>query len=160
MTTETMGKKINAKQKEIAKYQKEIAKNNKHYSECVEEAKDNTEIAKRLEMIKADAEKWNAYYRNLIEKCESEIAQMTKEAIKVATEEYKKMMISAKAEDMAKNGFKPEGYTVSGLRYGIIKNCFGTTQRSAHCYSMWIEGKGTQFTSGTLETVAEYILNN
>lgn len=159
MTIETMMKKVNAKQKEVAKYQKEITKNDKGYAERVEMAKTNTEYAKRLEMFKADHDKWNTYYRNLIEKCETEIAEMTKEAIKVATEEQKKMIISAKADEMAKNGFKMDGTTASGLRYGIIKNCHGMTQRSAHCYSMWIEGKGTQFTSGTLETVAEYILN-
>jgi len=147
MTTATMMKRIATKQKEIAKYQKEIAR----YESEKEEAQNKWHI---------DAcTKWIAYYNKFIVKKETEIAEMTKQAAALASKEEMDAMIKAKAEEMATKGFKFDGLTTKGLRYSIYGNN-GMTERSLHCYQMAIEGMGMVFTSGTLETVAEYILKN
>lgn len=149
MTAATMLKKINSHRKEIIRTEKEIARYQKEYL-----GKDEPEH------IKEEGRKWIAYYRKHIEKHEAMIAEISKEAAKLATEEEQKAMIKAMAEDMTKRGFADRGYTTKGLRYTIIHNQYGFTDRTAHCFSMRIEGKGMVFTSGTLETVAEYILKN
>lgn len=148
MTAATMLKRINSKRKEALKLQKEIARYKKDY--C---AKDMPE-----HMIE-EGEKWIAYYTRRIREIEAKIAEMSKEATNLASEDERKAMIKAMAEDMENRGFSKDGYTTNGLHYSIFWNR-GITERSRHCYSMVIEGRGTVFTSGTLETVAEYILNN
>ena len=145
MKAETMLKRINTKRKEITRHEKEIAYYQKEY--CSNEN------------LKADGVRWIDYHSRLIRGLEREIAEMSKQATALATEDEKKAMIRAMAEDMEKRGIKKNGYTTNGLSYSIYWN-EGITKRSRHCYSMNIEGKGTVFTSGTLETVAEYIINN
>ena len=149
MTAATILKKINSRRKEIARTEKEIARYQKEYLGENER-----------EDIKAEGRRWIAYYRKHIEENEAAIAEMSKEAAKLATEEEQKDMIKAMAEDMAKRGFADSGYTTNGLKYLIIHNQYGFTDRTEHCFSMRIEGKGMVFTSGTLETVAQYILRN
>lgn len=149
MTAATMLKKINSHRKEIIRTEKEIARYQKEYL-----GKDEPEH------IKAEGRRWIEYYRKHIEKHEAMIAEISKEAAKLATEEEQKSMIKAMADDMAKRGFADRGYTTNGLQYSIYHNQYGYTDRTAHCFSMKIEGKGMVFTSGTLETVAQYILMN
>lgn len=148
MTAATMLKKINSHRKEIIRTEKEIARYKKDYLGENEP-----------EHMKEEGRRWIAYYRKHIEKHEAMIAELSKEAAKLATEEEQKAMIKAMAEDMARRGFSKSGYTTKGLHYGIYWNN-GVTERSRYCYTMYIEGKGMVFTSGTLETVAEYILKN
>lgn len=148
MTAETMLKRINTKRKEIVRYEKEIARYKKVY------------LADGMaDHMKAEGTRWINYYRECIARVETKIAEMSKEAARLANEDERKAMIKAMAEDMEKRGFKDSGYTTNGLQYSLLWNQ-GLTHRSKHCYTMYIEGKGTVFTSGTLETVAEYILNN
>lgn len=148
MTAATLLKRINSKRKDIVRYEKEIKYYTKEY------------CGKGMpEHMVEHGNKWIEYYRKLIAKTEAAIADMSKEAARLANKEERDMMIKAMAEDMAKNGFKVSGLTTNGLRYNIYGNT-GVTERSRNCYSMNIEGKGTVFTSGTLETVAEYIINN
>lgn len=149
MTAETMLKRINTKRKEIVRYEKEIARYKKVY------------LADGMaDHMKAEGTRWINYYRECIARVEAKISEMSKEAAKLANEDERKAMIKAMAEDMAKRGFSENGYTTNGLKYSIYRNCFGLTDRAKHCFAMRIEGIGTVFTSGTLETVAEYILNN
>lgn len=148
MTAATLIKRIATIRKEIARHDKEIARYEKEY--CYKGAPEH---------MREEGDRWIRYYAGLNEKAESKIAEMSKKAAELATEEERKDMIKAMAEDMEKRGFKLDGYTTKGLHYSIFWN-HGITERSKHCYSMIIEGRGTVFTSGTLETVAEYILNN
>ena len=157
MTVATMMKRINTMRKDCARYEKEIARYRKELKETEEEYKRDPRI--NIERVREDTRKWISYYYNLIQKTEAKIAEASKEAAKLATEEEQKAMIKAMADDMAARGFAKDGYTTKGLRYRIDGNC-GWTDRSAHCFTMYIEGRGMVFTSGTLETVAAYILQN
>ena len=148
MTAATMIKRIGTERKEIARYEKEIRKYQKEIAD-----------EQLAEVWKNDCRKWIAYYEKLIAKHEIKIAEMSKQAAQLATAEEKKEMVKAMAADMMKNGVKTIGITTSGLNYRIYGN-HGITERSRYCYSMDVEGRGTVFTSGTIETVAEYILNN
>lgn len=56
------------------------------------------------------------------------------------------------------NGSQGEGVTPNGKKWIFIMNCFGWTQRTHHCGSLYIEGEGTIFTSGTLARALERIL--
>lgn len=52
-----------------------------------------------------------------------------------------------------------EGATASGKKY-IWDGNHGYTERSRYCGSLWIEGVGTVFTSGTIDKAVEYLLKN
>lgn len=54
-------------------------------------------------------------------------------------------------------GSSSHGFTKSGKKYVWEGNC-GMTAKSRYCGSLYIEGKGTVFTSGTLVKAVEYIL--
>lgn len=49
------------------------------------------------------------------------------------------------------------GFTKGGRKYVWEGNC-GITAKSRYCGSLWIEGEGTVFTSGTIVKAVEYIL--
>lgn len=49
------------------------------------------------------------------------------------------------------------GFTKTGRKYTWEGNC-GITAKSRYCGSLWVEGVGTVFTSGTLVKAVEYIL--
>lgn len=149
MKATTIIKRINTQRKEIIRYEKEIARYKKTYlaDDCPEH-------------MKEEGRRWIEYYRKNIKKVEDKIAGMSKQAAEIADEEERREMIRAMADDMEKNGIKLDGFTTKGLRYTIHHNQYGFTDRTRHCWQMAIEGMGTVFTSGTLETVAEYILNN
>lgn len=51
------------------------------------------------------------------------------------------------------------GVTKSGKRFVFVGNN-GMTIRSRYCGSLWIEGVGTVFTSGTIDKVLTYVLHN
>ena len=52
-----------------------------------------------------------------------------------------------------------EGVTASGKKY-IWDGNHGYTKRSRYCGTLWIEGVGTIFTSGTIDKAVEYLLKN
>lgn len=148
MTAATMIKRISAQRKEITRYEKEI----KRYQKDLNDPESG-------ENWKNTCRKYIEYYNGHIKRVEAKIAEMSKEAAKLADADERKAMVKEMAKDMAERGFKTDGHTTNGLRYIIYGNN-GMTERSRYCWSMTIEGMGMVFTSGTLETVAEYILNN
>ena len=56
-------------------------------------------------------------------------------------------------------GRNGKGVTKSGKKF-VWEGNNGFTERSRYCGSLYIEGVGTVFTSGTIAKVAEYIINN
>lgn len=56
-------------------------------------------------------------------------------------------------------GRSGNGVTKSGKKF-VWEGNNGYTMRSRYCGSLYIEGVGTVFTSGTIAKVAEYIINN
>ena len=56
-------------------------------------------------------------------------------------------------------GRSGHGVTKSGKKF-VWEGNNGYTMRSRYCGSLYIEGIGTVFTSGTIAKVAEYIINN
>lgn len=52
-----------------------------------------------------------------------------------------------------------EGVTASGKKV-IWEGNNGWAERSRYCGSLWIEGIGTVFTSGTIAKAVEYLINN
>lgn len=54
-------------------------------------------------------------------------------------------------------GSKSVGFTKTGRKYIWEGNC-GITQKSRYCGSLYIEGMGSVFSSGTLAKALEYIL--
>lgn len=153
MTAATMLKRISTLRKDIAKYNKEIANKEKDIKEY------KTQNCPNWEYCIEDCKRWIAYYNKMICKTEAKIGEMSKEAAAIATEEEEKEMVQAMADDMMKRGVAHEGYTTKGLRYWLDWNN-GWTERSAHCFTMRIEGHGLVFTSGDIKTVAAYILHN
>jgi len=56
-------------------------------------------------------------------------------------------------------GRTKEGVTASG-KYFVWAGNNGFAERSRYCGSLYIEGMGTVFTSGTIAKAVEYIINN
>lgn len=54
-------------------------------------------------------------------------------------------------------GNNSRGFTKGGRKYVWEGNC-GITAKSRYCGSLWIDGEGTVFTSGTIVKAVEYIL--
>ncbi len=65
----------------------------------------------------------------------------------------------ALAMAFTKQGNEYYGVTASGKGWTLYGNC-GATLRSRYCGTLYIEGIGCVFTSGRLEKVFDYILNN
>lgn len=57
-------------------------------------------------------------------------------------------------------GAVKEGVTPNGKKWVFYMNNFGWTDRSHHCGSLYIEGMGCLFTSGTMARAFERILEN
>ena len=81
--------------------------------------------------------------------------KMREDLFKIAEREGEKAL----ATTMIACGRSTNGVTVSGKRFEWEGN-HGFAERSRYCGSLWIEGKGVVFTSGTITKVIEYILNN
>ena len=65
----------------------------------------------------------------------------------------------ALALHFTQKGASYEGVTADGKKWVLEAN-HGWTERSRYCGTLWIEGIGTVFTSGRLDKVFDYILNN
>lgn len=51
-----------------------------------------------------------------------------------------------------------EGVTPGGKKWVFYKNSWGWTERTHHCGTLYIEGEGCVFTSGTLARVFERLI--
>ncbi len=71
---------------------------------------------------------------------------------------FEKGGASAIAMTVIDKGAIKEGITASGKRWQLYMNS-GYTARSRYCGSLWIEGEGTVFTSGSLAKVMEYVIS-
>ena len=60
---------------------------------------------------------------------------------------------------LVQDGNTSTGVTANGKKFVWVRN-YGYSARSRHCGSLYIEGIGTVFTSGTVAKVFEYVLNN
>ena len=60
---------------------------------------------------------------------------------------------------LIQNGNTATGVTANGKKFVWTIN-YGYSKRSRYCGSLYIEGIGTVFTSGTVAKAFEYILNN
>ena len=78
-------------------------------------------------------------------------------------ERLAKVFLEHGAEALSMNfyqyGRDYEGVTVKGKKWTLEMN-HGWTDRSRYCGTLWIQGQGTIFTSGRLDKVFDYILNN
>lgn len=80
--------------------------------------------------------------------------KIRKQLFKIAEKEGLKALASTVID-----GRWCEGCTASGKKYVWYGNN-GFTERSRYCGSLWIEGTGTVFTSGTITKAVEYLINN
>ena len=97
---------------------------------------DNMDLSKRIEM--------RTRYDRLFEKLG-----------KIYAEHGEKALALSFTED----GDTLRGVTPNGKAWFLERNN-GWTLRSHHCGTLWIEGEGMIFTSGTLARAFEYILNH
>lgn len=67
--------------------------------------------------------------------------------------------VSALCTVIIQSGKWIEGVTASGKKY-VWDGNNGYTKRSRYCGSLWIEGVGNVFTSGTIAKAVEYLLHN
>ena len=78
-------------------------------------------------------------------------------------EKLAKVFLEHGAEALSMNFYQRgrdyEGVTVKGKKWTLDMN-HGWTERSRYCGTLWIEDEGTVFTSGRLDKVFDYILNN
>jgi hypothetical protein len=65
----------------------------------------------------------------------------------------------ALAMNFTQSGRQFNGVTANGKRWTLYGNC-GYSERSRYCGTLYIEGEGCVFTSGRLDKVFDYILNN
>lgn len=115
-----------------------------------------------VEEIKSKIE--NASTR--FEKAEEEVEKYHEEIAKMVDlkkkEELMKKEFEAEVKEWAKDGITLErryaGYTPNGKRFVIDRN-HGFTQRSWHCFTLWIGGE-TIFTSGEFWRAYSVIKNN
>lgn len=82
-------------------------------------------------------------------------SKMRDKLVKIAEKEG----LEALASIVIVGGKWCEGCTASGKRY-VWDGNNGFTERSRYCGSLWIEGMGTVFTSGTLTKAVEYLIKN
>lgn len=81
--------------------------------------------------------------------------KMRAELIKIA-EKYGEESL---ATTIIKCGRTGEGVTSNGKKF-VWEGNNGMCERSRYCGSLWIDGVGTVFTSGTIAKVVEYIAKN
>ena len=106
------------------------------------------EDVKEVERLIANAEK---RFDKAEEKVEAYHRELAAEADLKAKEELMKKEFEAEQKEWAKDGITLErryhGITPSGKRFSIEGNS-GWTNRSRHCFTLYLEGQGVVFTSG------------
>lgn len=97
------------------------------------------------------------------EKVEAYRREQAAEADLKAKEELRKKAFEAEQKEWAKDGITLErrysGKTPNGKHFSIERNC-GFTDRSRHCYTLYLEGYGVVFTSGEFWRAYGVIKNN
>lgn len=96
-------------------------------------------------------------YKDLAEriKFRDQYNKMREKLMKIAEKEG----VEALAMVFIENGRSNTGVTIKGKNFEWYGNN-GFCERSRYCGSLWIEGIGTVFTSGTIAKAVEYIINN
>lgn len=115
------------------------------------------EMRKRVEAIIGTEEQAKATARDLSERIQKgfQYKKQFEKLAKVFWEHGDKAL----AMVYTQQGRRFKGVTASGKRWTLDGNC-GWTERSRYCGTLYIEGEGVIFTSGRLDRVFDYILNN
>lgn len=127
------------------------------------------ETKKRDEYIKENApehvieyqNKWIAHYEKLLAKYSemyypAKKAEEEKMLKKIAKEQIKE---KASTIGYIQEGSRIFGITPEGKKWYAEANHYGWTDRTKHCFTLFINGEMV-FTSGTLETVVETVAQN
>ena len=137
--------------KEIRDSLKRSKKELAHAIEC------NEEMLKERGFSGYDKE--IAYYTKRIAQLEA----MLPEAERIEEEKMLKKIAKQQLKDKAstigyiQKGNNLYGVTPEGKNWFADHNWFGHTDRTLHCYTLYISGIGRMFTSGTLERVLETV---
>lgn len=115
------------------------------------------EMRKRIEAIIGTQEQARATATNLSDRIARSSAWQ---------KQYEKLAVvffengeKALALHYTQTGQRIQGVTASGKRW-MLEGNNGWTNRSRYCGTLYIEGGGCIFTSGRLDRVFDYILNN
>ena len=118
------------------------------------------EDVKEVERLIANAEK---RFDKAEEKVEAYHRELAAEADLKAKEELMKKEFEAEQKEWAKDGITLErryhGITPNGKRFSIEGNS-GWTNRSRHCFTLYLEGQGVVFTSGEFWRAYGVVKNN
>lgn len=118
------------------------------------------EDVKEVERLIANAEK---RFDKAEEKVEAYHRELEEEADLKAKEELMKKEFEAEQKEWAKDGITLErryhGITPNGKRFSIEGNS-GWTNRSRHCFTLYLEGQGVVFTSGEFWRAYGVVKNN
>lgn len=96
-------------------------------------------------------------YKDLAQKIKfkQQYEKMRENLMKIAEKEGVESLTTVFIEQGRTN----TGVTKNGKRFEWYGNN-GFCERSRYCGSLWIEGIGTVFTSGTIAKAVEYVINN
>lgn len=129
------------------------------YADYISKAtpEERAEMQKRIEAIIGTQKAARESGRDLTERIQrsAEWRKQYEKLAKVFFENGEKAL----AMNFMQYGRTFKGVTASG-KVWILEGNNGWTQRSRYCGSLFIEGEGTIFTSGRLDKVFDYILNN
>lgn len=125
------------------------------FSELTVEERIN--LNKKIEIIIGTKESWVHEGMDTSQRIEARFAyDKLKEKLQKVFLKYGDKALAMNFMDYG--GYK-KGITPGGKRWVLDMNS-GWTARSRHCGSLYIEGQGNIFTSGTLAKAFEYIMNN
>ena len=129
------------------------------YAELINKAtpEQRQEVRERIEKIIGTKEQAKAMATSLSERIQN-ASRWDKEYEKLAKVFLEKGDTALAMHFVCKGGIY-EGVTASGKAWSLYMNS-GYSQRSRYCGTLYIEGKGTVFTSGKLDKVFDYILND
>jgi len=116
------------------------------------------EMRKRIEAIIGTKEQAKSWAKDLTERIQI-ASRYDKQFEKLAMVFYTngEKALALNYTQIGGNSFK--GVTASGKRW-VLEGNMGWTNRSRYCGTLYIEGEGCIFTSGKLDRVFDYILNN
>ena len=120
-------------------------------------AEQRAEVRKRVEAIIGTKDQAIVNARDLSERIRMRAAydRNFEKLAKIFYEHGEKAL----AMNFTQHGRSIRGVTASGKRWELYGNN-GWTERSRYCGTLYIEGEGAVFTSGRLDRVFDYILNN
>ncbi len=116
------------------------------------------EMRKRVEGIIGTKEQAKSFAKTLSDKIDAGAKwQKQFEKLSKIFFEHGEKALAMNYTQIGAYSFK--GVTANGKRW-ILEGNNGWTTRSRYCGTLYIEGEGCIFTSGSLERVFDYILNN